>query len=122
MNVIKTAINELDEFNFHPVITEEKGLSLVFFTSPNCSSCHHLKALLETQHQQFIEHFSHFKAFEVKADKATALVNEFNVFHLPSMFLYQNGKFLCELQSEAHPQKLIQAIELALLKPAEEEP
>jgi thioredoxin-like negative regulator of GroEL len=63
-----------------------------------------------------------FNVFEIKADKANSLVNEFSVFHLPSLFLYQNGQYHCELQTQAHSQKIIEAIELALSKPAEEEP
>ncbi len=113
---------ELDEFSFHQTLAETEGTSLVFFTGPHCASCHHLRDLLTNEYAQFVEHFTEFSAFEVKADKATALVNEFNVFHLPSMFLYQEGFFHCELQAQAHPRKLMEAIELALSKPAEEEP
>jgi thiol-disulfide isomerase/thioredoxin len=113
---------ELDEFNFHRVISETPGLSLVFFSGPHCASCHHLRDLLREEAIQFDKHFSGFTAFEVKADKAAALVNEFNVFHLPTLFLYQDGVFHCELQTEAHPRKIIEAIELALKKPPEEEP
>jgi thioredoxin-like negative regulator of GroEL len=115
-------ITELDEFNFHPKIADAGGISLVFFSGPHCSSCHHLKNLLNKEYQQFSEHFSNFSAFEVKADKAAALVNEFGVFHLPSMYLYRNGDFHCELQAEAVPVKIIEAIDLALTIPAEEEP
>jgi len=115
-------VKELDEFCFHSEITETAGISLVFFTGPHCASCHHLRDLLNTESQQLLTHFSIFSAFEIKADKAAALVNEFNVFHLPTLFLYDNGDFHCELQTEAHPQKIISAIELALTKPAEEEP
>ncbi|MEE9325708.1 MAG: thioredoxin family protein [Cocleimonas sp.] len=115
-------IKELDEFNFHSIIPETSGLALVFFSGPHCASCHHLRDLLIAQKQVFVSAFVEFNCFEVKADKATALVNEFNVFHLPSMFLYQDGTFHCELQSQAHSQKLIEAIELALSEPAEEEP
>ena len=115
-------IRELDEFNFHPVISETRGISLVFFTGPHCASCHHLRDLLNAEKQQFLEHFKSFNAFEIKADKAGALVNEFNVFHLPTLFLYHDGDFHCELLTEAHPQKIINAIETALRKPSEEEP
>ena len=113
---------ELDEFNFHPTISDTSGISLVFFTGPHCASCHHLRDLLILEKVQFDNHFSVFNAFEIKADKATALVNEFNVFHLPSAFLYKNGIFHCELQFQAHPQNIIDAIDLALSKPPEEEP
>ena len=115
-------IKELDEFNFHSFVFDSKGVVLVFFTGPHCASCHHLRGLLEKEVQTFIKFFGDFQAVEIKADKATALVNEFNVFHLPSLFLYKDGKFHCELQSEAHPKKIIDAINAALLKPAEEEP
>ena len=116
------SVLELNEFDFHPTISETPGIALVFFSGPHCASCHHLRDLLNQEADHFKQHFTHFSAFEIKADKATALANEFNVFHLPTMFLYQNGKFHCELQAEAHPVKIIKAIELALSKPPEEEP
>ena len=115
-------VKELDEFDFHPVVSETSGIALVFFTGPHCASCHHLRDLLNVEEKQFTDHFSAFWAFEIKADKAAALVNEFSVFHLPTLFLYNNGQFHCELQAQAHPQKIIEAIDLALMKPAEEEP
>ncbi len=115
-------IKVLDEFNFHPEISQSAGISLVFFSGPHCASCHHLRDLINNEFQLFVEHFSDFHVYEVKADQAGALVNEFNVFHLPSMFLYRDGKYHCELQAEANPQKIIEAIEQALSQPAEEEP
>ena len=117
-----TEVIELNEFNFHEVLSENDGISVVFFSGPHCGSCHHLRDLFVREAKIFIDHFSLFQAYEVKADVATALVNEFNVFHLPTLFLYNKGEFHCELHTEAHPQKIIEAIELALTKPAEEEP
>ncbi len=113
---------ELDEFNFHQAIVDTAGVALVFFSGPLCASCHHLCGLFVAEAEHFKSHFSYFSVYEVKADKAAALVNEFSVFHLPTMFLYQDGQFHCELQAQAHPQKIIEAIELALLQTAEEEP
>ena len=125
-NEEKIVPSEIDEFNFHQTIDESSGLVLVFFTGPHCASCHHLRDLFTDNIQILKKRFSEtslqFNVFEIKADKANALVNEFNVFHLPSLFLYQNGQYHCELQTQAHPQKIIEAIQLALLKPAEEEP
>jgi len=119
---IKTVPIELDEFNFHQTIASLEGIVLVFFTGPHCASCHHLRDLFTLENQKLKDHFSEINIFEIKADKAAALVHEFSVFHLPSLFLYQNGQFHCELQTQAHPKKIIEAIELALSKPAEEEP
>jgi thioredoxin-like negative regulator of GroEL len=122
----KNAPTELDEFNFHQTISDLSGIVLVFFTGPHCASCHHLRNLFADNIQILKKNLSDnklpFNVFEIKADKANALVNEFSVFHLPSLFLYQNGQYHCELQTQAHPQKIIEAIELALSKPAEEEP
>lgn len=119
-------VSELDEFTFFSTLEESKGIVMIFFTGPHCASCHHLKNLLNTEHTQFTHHFTQseidFNAYEIKADKAAALVNEFGVFHLPSMYIYNNGEFHCELQAEATPMKIIEAIELALTKPAQEEP
>lgn len=122
----KNAPLELDEFNFHHTLADSSGLVLVFFTGPHCASCHHLRDLFTDEIQVLKKHFSgsnlQFNVFEIKADKANAMVNEFNIFHLPSLFLYQDGQYHCELQTLAHPQKIIEAIALALSKPAEEEP
>ncbi|MCF6189996.1 MAG: thioredoxin domain-containing protein [Cocleimonas sp.] len=115
-------LKELDEFNFHQIIADTEGVAVMFFTGPHCASCHHLRELFVAEEQKFSSHFSSFSVFEVKADKAAALVNEFSVFHLPSMFLYQDGQFHCALQAQAHSQRIIDAIELVLLQPAEEEP
>ena len=121
-----TLPREIDEFTIHETLEDSNGLTLVFFTGPHCASCHHLRDLLSKNIQSLKDYFSKkdldFNVFEIKADKASALVNEFNVFHLPSLFLYQYGQYHCELQTEAHPQKIIEAIERALSKPAEEEP
>ena len=113
---------ELDEFNIHEVLSDLDGVALVFFSGPHCASCHHLKALLDAEYQQFIDHFVGFSAFEVKADKAAALVNEFGVFHLPSMYIYKNGAFHCELQAEATPLKIIDEVDRVLSLPPQEEP
>lgn len=119
-------VNELDEFTFFPALEDSVGIVMVFFTGPHCSSCHHLKFLLNTEHTQFTTHYDQldtkFVAYEIKAEKAAALVNEFGVFHLPSMYIYKNSKFHCQLQAEAIPAKLIEAIDFALTQAPQEEP
>jgi len=119
-------VGELDEFTFFSKLEDSSGIVMVFFTGPHCASCHHLKFLLNAEHTQFIEHYdklnTDFASYEIKADKAAALVNEFGVFHLPSMYLYKEGSFHCELLAEATPAKLIEAIDLALTQVPQEEP
>ncbi len=122
MNQNNNTPPELDEFNFHQTIADLSGLVLVFFTGPHCASCHHLRDLFTREGKIIKDHFAEFHVFEIKADKAAALVNEFNVFHLPTLFLYKDGQFHCELQTLAHSKKIIEAIEKASMKIAEEEP
>lgn len=120
--MVSSVLQELDEFSFHHRIADTSGVALVFFTGPDCSSCHHLRNLFASESEQFHKHLDEFIAYEIKADKSTALVNEFGVFHLPSMFLYNDGVYHCELHAQALPHEIITAIKLAVNKPAEEEP
>jgi thioredoxin 1 len=112
------AFTPLDEFGFHHTLAGTRGLALVMFTGAGCNSCRAWKRLLaayRTQHPGFA-------LFEVDAGHAQALAREFNVFHLPALFLYRDGHFHCALQAEAHPDKLRAAIEAALVAPTQEAP
>ncbi len=108
----------LDEFGFHHALTGTRGIALVIFTSAGCGSCRAWKRLLAAYRTQHPE----LALFEVDAGHAQALAREFNVFHLPSLFLYRDGHFHSALHSEAHPEKLRVAIEAALALPAQEAP
>lgn len=108
----------LDQFEFHHHLAETPGTALVIFTTPACGACRCLKQL-------FAEHrgeFSDLTLFEVDAERDLALTREFDVFHLPALFLYRDGRFHCELQAEAHPRRLREAIDAAVAAPAEEAP
>ena len=110
----------LDQFSFHHTLAETPGLSVVVFTSRACASCRRWKRLLadyiERKEQPAIA------VFEVDAERDLALVREFEVFHLPALFLYQDGSYYCALQSEALPEKFAAAITDALASPRHEAP
>jgi len=111
-------MQRLDQFTFHHTLAESRGVSLVIFTGPACSACRRLKAVLEGSGKMF----SDLRLFEVDAGDDMALTREFEVFHLPAMFLFRDGEFHCELHSEAQPQRLRAAIDAALITPAGEAP
>ena len=111
-------IHSLDEFTYHHVMAEIQGAALVFYTGPNCGSCHHLRRVLT----EYLRQYNDLHIFEVDAVTSSALINEFNVFHLPSMFLYKDGHYHCELHAEALPLKIHRAVADALQLPAEDEP
>jgi thiol-disulfide isomerase/thioredoxin len=108
----------LDQFEFHHELERLPGDSLVCFSAPGCGSCKMMRrALMELQRSQPDLHI-----FEVDAQRDIALAREFDIFHLPSLFLFHDGQFHCELQAEPLPGKLLAAIELGLSLEAQEAP
>jgi len=110
-------IVRLDQFRFHHVLEETPGLALVFFTGPYCGACKVLRRVLADYLTT-----RPVAVYEVDAERDLALAREFGVFHLPSMFLYQDGLFHCELHSEPRAPALDAAIAAARARPAEEAP
>lgn len=113
-----SVISSLNQFNFYHALEATKGPSLVYFTAPNCGACRYLGNVLE----QMLTSNPGFRVFKVDAQQDQALVQEYEVFHLPSMFLFIDGEFHCELQSEASDMAIRQAIEVARRQPAQEAP
>ena len=109
---------KLDQFEFHATLGDMTGPALVMFTSPDCGSCRHLRSvLLEVKARE-----PGWKVFEVDAQRDPALAHEFEVFHLPTVFLFHNGEFHCQLEAAAGTFAIISATRSALLQPAGEAP
>jgi glutaredoxin len=88
------------------------------FTKEGCSSCKAWKRLLdEYQKQQPMT-----AVFEVDAEKEMALAREFDIVHLPALFLYRDGQYHYSLQCAANLKILEGEIATALLKPPQEQP
>lgn len=112
------SIVKLDEFTFYHLIDHSEGIVLVFFSSLDCGSCHHLRQVLEAY--QGI--WGNISIYEVDAQVSAGLTQAFDVFHLPSMFLFKDGQYHAQLQSEPLPKALHDAIAQALCQPAQEQP
>jgi thioredoxin-like negative regulator of GroEL len=107
----------LTEFDYHHTLARTPGASLVLFSSPDCGTCRRVEKLLPEATGDAVS-----ALYKVNVQQATALARQYELFHLPALFLYKNGNFHAVLQSEITPDKLRRAIETALGKPAEEEP
>jgi len=107
----------LNAADFHHRLEEESGVSLVFFTHELCGSCQSWKKLLLQLQQS-----SSVTVFEVNAETEMALTNEFEVFHLPALFLYRDGRFHAPFQCVASLQAVRDTIDLLLGQPAVELP
>ena len=55
-------------------------------------------------------------------EKSIALAREYEIFHLPALMLFVDGHFHAGIHSPLLPEKLQQAVEKALILPAEEAP
>ncbi|NOY67417.1 MAG: thioredoxin family protein [Gammaproteobacteria bacterium] len=113
MSVFQT----LNTHEFHHVLEVQTGVSVVMFTSKGCGSCRVWTQLLTEYHNQH-----DITIFEVDAERDMALTNEFEVFHLPALFLYKGGQFHSPLQCEAQIVKLENAINDCLLADAVDMP
>jgi len=107
----------LNAFEFHHVLAEQAGISIVMFTGKACSSCRAWKQLL-LDYQ--LKH--NITLYEIDAERDMALTNEFDVFHLPALFIYKDGLYHSELQCQARMHELEQAIENYLSADAMEMP
>lgn len=111
-------IRPLNDHEFYDALAETIGPSIVFFTKPGCSSCHHWKRLLG----ELLQLREDIHVFQVDAEQNMALSHEYELFHLPALFLFVDGEFHCELQSEARLTHLQVVLDAALDSPAEEAP
>jgi len=110
-------LQALTEFDYHHTLARTPGASLVLFSSPDCGSCRQVEKLLPMAAGERVQ-----ALYKVDVQQATALARQYDLFHLPALFLYKDGHFHAALASEVTPEQLQAAIQAALAKPAEEEP
>lgn len=113
-----SGFQSLNAHNFHHVLAESSGISLVFFTHAACSSCRAwYELLLRFQNQQ-----PSVNLYVVDAAQEMALTNEFEVFHLPALFLYNNGHYHAPLECVADLESISNRITELLKQPVMEMP
>jgi thioredoxin 1 len=110
------ALVPLDESSYHQRLAQTPGIALVLFSSPTCGSCRVVERRLPEAAPLGVS------LFKVDVQRATALASEFEIFHLPALFLYTQGHFHARLDCEVSAPALGKALGRALALPAEEEP
>lgn len=109
---------QLDQFDFHQTLGDTSGICIVFFTAANCGSCLNWQGLLGSYRARHPE----IQVFKVDCEQDQGLAREFNVFHLPALFLYLEGQFHCELQCEAGLEVFASTLSQAISDPAQDSP
>lgn len=103
----------LDPLDFYPTLDASTGVVLVVFVRPACGACRALKAALER-----VELTSLF----VDVEQGPGLVQTYELFHLPAMFVWRDGEFHAPVHAAPTPTAILAAVEAALAGPAHEEP
>lgn len=106
----------LTEFDYHRHLAQVAGDALVLISSTDCGTCRQAEALLPRSAPPGTA------LFRVDARECLALVRAFDVFHLPALLLYHDGRYHARLDCRLTPDALRHAMATALAAPAEEEP
>ncbi|MDH4274204.1 MAG: thioredoxin family protein [Gammaproteobacteria bacterium] len=110
--------NTLTQFDFHHLLSQTPGIAVVYFTSAGCASCRHWREVL----QQLLKRRLDIRVFEVDAAQDQALTREFEVFHLPALFVFRDGHYRGPLLCEARTTLLDAAIDAASALPPQDMP
>lgn len=106
----------LDEFDYHHRLSAQRGVALVLFSSPTCGTCRQVEVLLPNAVSGDVA------TFKVDLQQNPGLGQAFEIFHLPSLFLYWQGRYHAKLDCVVTSAALAAAIADALAHPPEEEP
>ncbi|APZ44571.1 hypothetical protein BW247_06265 [Acidihalobacter ferrooxydans] len=100
--------------DLHERLARARGVVLLLFTAVGCGVCRQMRAAL-TQCQAL-------RVIEVDAGLDPALANEFDVFHLPALFVYRDGRYHGPLAVEPLPARIEAGLSALLAAPAQDPP
>ncbi|MCU0950086.1 MAG: thioredoxin family protein [Burkholderiaceae bacterium] len=93
------------------------GRVLLMFARRGCGTCRVAEARLPTLARGRIDTLVY-----LDADDCGGLLREFEVFHLPAMFLYRDGVFHAPLSTSLQPEAFAAAIDSAYAAAAQDAP
>lgn len=107
----------LDEFDFHHRLAALPGTTLVLFGQPGCAACRAWRQLLQDWQPAGLQQLAY-----VDVQQSMALAHAFDIFHLPTLLLFVDGRYHGQLHSPLQRQAVQQALLSLLASPAAEEP
>jgi hypothetical protein len=107
---------DLTDFDADQRLLAMSGVSLVVFTSVGCASCRFAREQLPRLDLQVD------RLCWIDAGDNGGLVERYQVFHLPALFVVRDGEFFGALKSRLTAGELNRAVAQALRKTAEELP
>jgi thiol-disulfide isomerase/thioredoxin len=103
-----------DHDDLHHRLARTRGVVLVMFTAVGCGSCRRMRAALAE--------CPDLPTIEIDAGIDQALANEFDVFHLPALFVYRDGRYHGPLAVESTPARIEAGLAALLAQPAQDPP
>ena len=107
---------ELTDFDADQRLLTMSGVSLVIFTSVGCSSCRFARERLPSLD------LAVDRLCWIDAGNNGGVVERYQVFHLPALFVVRDGAFFGALNSRLTDHELNRAVRKALSRTAEELP
>lgn len=107
---------ELTDFDADQRLLAMSGVSLVIFTSVGCASCRYAREVLPGQALAID------RLCWIDAGDNGGLVERYQVFHLPALFVVRDGEFFGAVHTRLTVDELDQAVAQALGRIAEELP
>ncbi|MDO8892730.1 MAG: thioredoxin family protein [Sulfurimicrobium sp.] len=107
----------LAEFDFHHELAASSGPVLVMFGAPGCGTCRKVEKLLPEAVAGMVSGL-----YKVDVQQSMGLARAYEVFHLPALFLFVDGRYHAPIESEVTAMKMKQALEQALAAPPQDEP
>lgn len=114
---VPARFSRLAEGEFHARLAASSGIAVVLFSASHCGACRTWKRLLPDALSGLTQ-----TLFEVDVGEATGVARYFGIFHLPTVYLYRDGRFHAELQCEARREAIHEAALQLLAGPAQDEP
>ncbi|MBU2739911.1 MULTISPECIES: co-chaperone YbbN [Acidithiobacillus] len=108
----------VSELGFWQRMAETRGEVVLFFSSAGCHSCRIWRRLL----QNLEDNRSGLQVWEIDAGIDMGITREFEVYHLPALFLFHNGQYQRPIQVEARVHALEQWLNAHADLPPEELP
>jgi thioredoxin-like negative regulator of GroEL len=109
--------NSLAESDFHHELAASTGPVLVMFGAPGCGTCRKVEKLLPQAVAGLVTGL-----YKVDVQQSMGLARAYEVFHLPALFLFVDGRYHAAIESEVTAVKMQQALERALAAPPQDEP
>lgn len=107
----------LTESGFHHELAATRGPVLVMFGAPGCGACRNAEKLLPEAVAGLVR-----ALYKVDVQQSMGLARAYEVFHLPALFLFVDGRYQAQIDSEVTVVKMEYALERALAAPPQDEP